>query len=373
MTRALARQPRSADSTDTTTDEAEATEVYGEVTEVGEDSITINVGTLKEGQQPDGEKPEDGKDAGDKDAKADDSKDEKADDSKDEKADDSKDTEEESTDESADTESTDESDSTDEAAADEKDAEALDDKGEAPSMLDLTGESQTITVTDTTTYEKEAQPEKPDEAPADDQKADDSKDADSEDAKADDTDSTDESADTESTDETADSDSTDAGAADETTDESADASDKDAKPDDTKAPEMKTEAIAFSDIKVGDTIKVTLDADGKKEFLKTQQIYNKNKNLILISREKTSYKIMKENFKDKNVILNPDTVLYLNNTIHDNKFKREYIMTCLRNDKESVLGSNKEKLITDLKRNHGQVVEFDTVINKTVTKEERIK
>ena len=31
---------------------------------------------------------------------------------------------------------------------------------------------------------------------------------------------------------------------------------------DTKAPEMKTEAIAFSDIKVGDTIKVTLDADG---------------------------------------------------------------------------------------------------------------
>lgn len=82
---------------------------------------------------------------------------------------------------------------------------------------------------------------------------------------------------------------------------------------------------------------------------------------------------MKENFKDKNVILNPDTVLYLNNTIHDNKFKREYIMTCLRNDKESVLGSNKEKLITDLKRNHGQVVEFDTVINKTVTKEEREK
>ena len=126
-------------------------------------------------------------------------------------------------------------------------------------------------------------------------------------------------------------------------------------------------------ISMPQTISFTLDADGKKEFLKTQQIYNKNKNLILISREKTSYKIMKENFKDKNVILNPDTVLYLNNTIHDNKFKREYIMTCLRNDKESVLGSNKEKLITDLKRNHGQVVEFDTVINKTVTKEEREK
>ena len=32
--------------------------------------------------------------------------------------------------------------------------------------------------------------------------------------------------------------------------------------DDAKAPEMKTEAIAFSDLKAGDTIKVTLDKDG---------------------------------------------------------------------------------------------------------------
>ena len=52
-----AAEDESADSTDTTTDEAEATEVYGEVTEVGEDSITINVGTPKEGQQPDGQDP----------------------------------------------------------------------------------------------------------------------------------------------------------------------------------------------------------------------------------------------------------------------------------------------------------------------------
>ncbi|WP_302653658.1 polysaccharide pyruvyl transferase family protein [uncultured Clostridium sp.] len=126
-------------------------------------------------------------------------------------------------------------------------------------------------------------------------------------------------------------------------------------------------------ISMPQTISFTPDVDGKKEFLNTQEVYNKNKNLILISRENTSYNIMNENFKRKNVILNPDTVLYLNNTIHDDKFKREYIMTCLRNDKESVLGSNKEKVITDLKRDYGQVVEFDTVINKTVIKEEREK
>ena len=36
----------------------------------------------------------------------------------------------------------------------------------------------------------------------------------------------------------------------------------DQKPEDGQAPEMKTEAIALTDIQVGDTIKVTLDADG---------------------------------------------------------------------------------------------------------------
>ena len=112
-------------------------------------------------------------------------------------------------------------------------------------MLDLTGDSQTITVADDTTYEKEAAPEKPEEAPADakDEKADDSKDdADSTDEKSDD--STDETTDTEDTKD----------------DESKTAGDE--KPEDGQAPEMKTESIAFSDIQVGDVIKVTLDADG---------------------------------------------------------------------------------------------------------------
>lgn len=49
------------ETADTSTDETASDEVYGEVTEVGEDSITIDVGTLKEGQQPGGDqKPGDG-------------------------------------------------------------------------------------------------------------------------------------------------------------------------------------------------------------------------------------------------------------------------------------------------------------------------
>ena len=44
---------------ETADDSTESTEVYGEVTEVGTDSITINVGKMKEGQAPqDGEKPD---------------------------------------------------------------------------------------------------------------------------------------------------------------------------------------------------------------------------------------------------------------------------------------------------------------------------
>lgn len=124
-------------------------------------------------------------------------------------------------------------------------------------------------------------------------------------------------------------------------------------------------------ISMPQTISFTNDTEGNKEFEETKEIYNRNKNLILISREEKSYGTMKKNFKNKNILLNPDTVLYLNNTINDRKFKREYIMTCLRDDKESILGSRKDGLVDNLRKKYGQVVEFDTVINKSVYKNER--
>ena len=56
-----AADTEAAETVDTSTDETVSDEVYGEVTEVGEDSITIDVGTPKEGQQPGGDrKPGDG-------------------------------------------------------------------------------------------------------------------------------------------------------------------------------------------------------------------------------------------------------------------------------------------------------------------------
>ena len=175
------------DAGDTTEDTAEASdkeesnEILGEVKSVEDGKITIAVGTRKEMGQPgeqlqggeNGEAPE--KPDGD-DAKADG-------DAKDSEDADGKKTDDASTDESADTdEGTEDTESTDEASDDKTDkSEASDSNGdgqgapdgEKPSMLDLTGEEQEITVTDSTVITKQTMgggqgapggeaPEKPD-------------------------------------------------------------------------------------------------------------------------------------------------------------------------------------------------------------------
>lgn len=145
-----------ADSTAEKAEEAAQEEVYGEVTETGDDSITVNTGTLKEEAKPaEGEKAA-------------------------------------SETETADTEST------EAEAADPAEAADTEKPEEIPSMLDLTGESQTIKVKEETTYEKQIAPEKPAEA----------------------------------------------------------------EKIQAEVPEMETESIALADIQVGDIVKITFDQDG---------------------------------------------------------------------------------------------------------------
>lgn len=166
------------DADDTTEDTAEASdekaddskeetnenEILGEVKSVEDGKITIAVGTRKEMSQP-GEQPQGGENSeapekpdGD-DAKADG-------DAKGSKDADSEKTDDASTDESSDTdEETEDTESTDDASADNTDkGEAPDGNGdgqgapdgEAPSMLNLTGEEQEITVTDSTVITKQS-------------------------------------------------------------------------------------------------------------------------------------------------------------------------------------------------------------------------
>jgi len=121
------------------------------------------------------------------------------------------------------------------------------------------------------------------------------------------------------------------------------------------------------------TISFTNDEMGKKELKTTKEIYNNHKDLTLIAREKYSYKIMEEEFSNCKMLNNPDIVLYLSDTFKDNIDERKMIMTCLRSDKESILGNQKEFLLNELKSKYTYVFEYDTVINKYVDKNMRIR
>ena len=165
------------DSSDENTDkdskkETDENEILGEVKSVADGKITIAVGTRKEMEQPGEapEKPEDG------DAKPENGK--ESDDGTDESAD----VDEAANEAAEDTDKKDETSDTKEDTAENLDKDSVKDNqgapdGEAPSMLDLTGEEQEITVTDSTIITKQTMdggqgapdgnaPEKPDgEAP----------------------------------------------------------------------------------------------------------------------------------------------------------------------------------------------------------------
>ncbi len=262
------------DAGDTTEDTAEASdkeesnEILGEVKSVEDGKITIAVGTRKEMGQP-GEQPQGGEN-GEAPEKPD-GDDAKADgDAKDSEDADGKKTDDASTDESADTdEGTEDTESTDEASDDKTDkSEASDSNGdgqgapdgEKPSMLDLTGEEQEITVTDSTVITKQTMdggqgapggeaPEKPD---GDNGEASEKPDGDN-------------ASDSENTEEQ--SEDSDADNAEKTDSEAPEKPDGQA-PDDAG----QTQEITLDDIKEGDVVAITLDDDGNAATITVQSM-----------------------------------------------------------------------------------------------------
>ena len=262
------------DAGDTTEDTAEVSdkeesnEILGEVKSVEDGKITIAVGTRKEMGQP-GEQPQGGEN-GEAPEKPD-GDDAKADgDAKDSEDADGKKTDDASTDESADTdEGTEDTESTDEASDDKTDkSEASDSNGdgqgapdgEKPSMLDLTGEEQEITVTDSTVITKQTMgggqgapggeaPEKPD---GDNGEAPEKPDGDN-------------ASDSENTEEQ--SEDSDADNAEKTDSEAPEKPDGQA-PDDAG----QTQEITLDDIKEGDVVAITLDDDGNAATITVQSM-----------------------------------------------------------------------------------------------------
>lgn len=252
------------DAGDTTEDTAEASdkeesnEILGEVKSVEDGKITIAVGTRKEMGQP-GEQPQGGEN-GEAPEKPD-GDDAKADgDAKDSEDADGKKTDDASTDESADTdEGTEDTESTDEASDSNGDGQGAPD-GEKPSMLDLTGEEQEITVTDSTVITKQTMgggqgapggeaPEKPD---GDNGEAPEKPDGDN-------------ASDSENTEEQ--SEDSDADNAEKTDSEAPEKPDGQA-PDDAG----QTQEITLDDIKEGDVVAITLDDDGNAATITVQSM-----------------------------------------------------------------------------------------------------
>lgn len=120
------------------------------------------------------------------------------------------------------------------------------------------------------------------------------------------------------------------------------------------------------------TINFTKDNNGKREFKRTKKIYNQNRNLTIIGREEKSFNIMKDAFRNANVILNPDIVFYLENMNLYKNLERENIMICLRQDKEGYISLDKRaEIIDNIKSKYKNVIVGDTVINKNVNKNTR--
>lgn len=246
------------DSSDENTDKdskkkTDENEILGEVKSVADGKITIAVGTRKEMEQPGEapEKPEDG------DAKPENGK--ESDDGTDESAD----VDETANEAAKDTETKDKTSDTKEDTAENLDKDSVKDNqgapdGEAPSMLDLTGEEQEITVTDSTIITKQTMdggqgapdgntPEKPEK----------------------DSGETSEKPDEDSAD-----DSTSAKSDDISTD-NFDSKEAPEKPDGEATDESgagQSEEITLDDIKEGDIVSITLDDDGNAATITVQSM-----------------------------------------------------------------------------------------------------
>lgn len=107
------------------------------------------------------------------------------------------------------------------------------------------------------------------------------------------------------------------------------------------------------------------DSDwGKEEFEKSKKIYSRHKHLHLYAREKNSYEIMKNAYRD--VTLTPDMVLSLNECKDEQE--RRGCLLCLRSDHERTRTEEQECMIRQqaAKMFGDAVSDTDMVVNRGI-------
>lgn len=111
---------------------------------------------------------------------------------------------------------------------------------------------------------------------------------------------------------------------------------------------------------------------GRREFKKTQNLYNAHKDLTLVAREATSYEIMKEGFRNNDVLLTPDIVMSLD--ITDPPQARHGALLCIRADKESIFKDEDKRIMREHSSKYYDSITFtDTCLTHEVSIEDRDK
>lgn len=108
---------------------------------------------------------------------------------------------------------------------------------------------------------------------------------------------------------------------------------------------------------------------GKAEFERSVEIYNRHRKLLIFARERTSYGIMADVYR--NVKLVPDVVLSLNHTNVD--VERKGCLICLRSDCEKTMTADQYNLV--LKQAEGlfgnDIIHTDMVVKRKISPAER--
>lgn len=112
------------------------------------------------------------------------------------------------------------------------------------------------------------------------------------------------------------------------------------------------------------TIFFSKDEEGQHILQESKKFYQAHKNLYICCREEYSYNFMKDEFKECNILLVPDIVLYLDKLEENNT--RKNVLFCIRRDKEKV-NYDFDKLEDTLKNKNKFHIDYtDTVIRKNI-------
>lgn len=112
-------------------------------------------------------------------------------------------------------------------------------------------------------------------------------------------------------------------------------------------------------------------ADKSSEaFKKYKDSYKDSKNLYFFAREKKSFEFVKNKiFSEDNCWIFPDIVLSLN---YCDRVKRDGILVCLREDKESILSTEqKDGILNCIKKLNKKIYQTSTLFNRKIDITER--